>query len=50
VKASNLTQKNLVHAFKPISAKFSFNYYNEIGWDGVDWVDLARIGTIGGLL
>jgi hypothetical protein len=22
----------------------------EIGWDGVDWVDLLRIGTIGGLL
>jgi hypothetical protein len=22
----------------------------EIGWDGVDWMDMARIGTSGGLL
>jgi hypothetical protein len=22
----------------------------EIGWDGVDWIDLAEIGTTGGLL
>jgi hypothetical protein len=22
----------------------------EIGWDGMDWIDLVRIGTIGGLL
>jgi hypothetical protein len=23
---------------------------NEIGWDGVDWVNWLRIGTTGGLL
>jgi hypothetical protein len=22
----------------------------EIGWDGVDWIELARIGASGGLL
>jgi hypothetical protein len=22
----------------------------EIGWDDMDWIDLAEIGTIGGLL
>ena len=22
----------------------------EIGWDGMDWIDLLRIGTSGGLL
>jgi hypothetical protein len=22
----------------------------EIGWDGMDWIDLAQVGTSGGLL
>jgi hypothetical protein len=24
--------------------------FREIGWDGMDWIDLAQIGTSGGLL
>jgi hypothetical protein len=25
-------------------------YIREIGWKGIDWIELAQIGTSGGLL